>query len=271
MGCDIHSVIQIRDEHGGWKTIGEGYRNRNYDAFGMLADVRNPGRPVISTPKGLPSDFVLVGTHKEDHPIDDATFGIGLGWYDTWHSDYRDKIRARRQHRIALGKPKEVDPDGYSEEDYLDLYWMGDHSHSWLSPSEFDVIDWDRGLETYTLVPVEQFLTNWLRGDAQTHVSPAENKLIYPFREEYQVDVDGLILEEQYLIEILARDATDPERIATLTKLLLTNTPAFVRSLVLIPFADVTGTDFIEFVSWFRQLGHEHGDENVRMVFGFDS
>jgi len=62
MGCDIHGWMETK--HGGsnnvkvwWNQELEVPRDRNYDFFGILADVRNyAGAKPISEPKGVPSD-----------------------------------------------------------------------------------------------------------------------------------------------------------------------------------------------------------------------
>lgn len=70
MGTDIHVIVQVRDG-AGWRIVrheGEGtpwelYRSpvdgRNYNLFGILANVRNDyDFPPIAEPRGFPDDFV---------------------------------------------------------------------------------------------------------------------------------------------------------------------------------------------------------------------
>lgn len=76
MGCDIHPCVEIKGEDGKWKAVkpslpesryGEfrggaeyGWQwdfDRNYNAFALMADVRNDGFIIpIDTPRGLPPD-----------------------------------------------------------------------------------------------------------------------------------------------------------------------------------------------------------------------
>lgn len=59
MGCDIHIVAERR-VNGVWETIPKGRLDfdRNYGAFGFLADVRNYSQvQPISQPRGLPPDI----------------------------------------------------------------------------------------------------------------------------------------------------------------------------------------------------------------------
>lgn len=114
MGCDIHAVIQLKDDFV-WRTQevdnpeykeSSDYRwerekrvyrvidNRDYDLFGILANVRNgtwgEPTPFIDEPRGFPKDF------KCDS--EDTHCGI----------------------------------------------WMGDHSFSWLSLKEILDFEWDK-------------------------------------------------------------------------------------------------------------------------------
>src|SRR4051794_16548380 len=83
MGCDIHFYVEKKDENGNWQSADaweteDGYdcpsipykkrfySGRNYDLFGILADVRNgrgfagvktgDGFVPIAEPRGLPDD-----------------------------------------------------------------------------------------------------------------------------------------------------------------------------------------------------------------------
>jgi hypothetical protein len=120
MGCDIHLRVQKRvgDEwvfaedqipdkyEDGKKTNERWYDGRNYNLFGILANVRNgrgfagcdtgDGFNPISEPRGLPD---------------------GMAEY--------------------IGEKKDEDGsiDGYE-------FWFGDHSHSWLTLSELQACDW---------------------------------------------------------------------------------------------------------------------------------
>lgn len=69
MGCDIHMIVQVRKD-GRWVTSEiTPYRERNYEAFAMLADVRNRfGITPIAPQRGLPDDLdVREGEQLGDH------------------------------------------------------------------------------------------------------------------------------------------------------------------------------------------------------------
>ena len=62
MGCDIHTVLQKKDETGKFISIDHGLLDgRNYELFGFLSEVRGmmpPGYSGIAE-DGLPDDFVV--------------------------------------------------------------------------------------------------------------------------------------------------------------------------------------------------------------------
>jgi hypothetical protein len=104
MGCDIHPYAEVR-RNGRWERAPVKVPNdRNYTAFGKLANVRNGSgfagcdmgdavRP-IAEPRGLPTDTTIADTHD-----------------------------------------KEYEDPGYT--------WLGDHSHSWLMLSELLAVDYN--------------------------------------------------------------------------------------------------------------------------------
>lgn len=107
MGCDIHSIGQVKKD-GKWTTVigRPGGDGRNYDSFAVLANVRNG------------SGFAGVRT--------------GDGW------PYIAEPR-------GLPKGLELDEDEYAHCPPYDSYgrssstvWLGDHSHSWLLLSELE-------------------------------------------------------------------------------------------------------------------------------------
>jgi len=123
MGTDIHAVWQKRNNPAeDWQDIPSNWeQDRHYQLFAVLADVRNgygfagcpTGQPItpISPPRGLPTDFEHIDyEHK-------------LPWSTASTED--QKWWARFDER------KPGDP--------ID-YWMGDHSHSWLSATE--MLEW---------------------------------------------------------------------------------------------------------------------------------
>jgi hypothetical protein len=123
MGCDIHSVIQVRRvseplEEGSWKTIGEGLEERNYQVFGILADVRNArGLMPISRPRGFPEDFSAVSLMA-----DYAEEILGL-YGKTVYQDYPEC-----KYHLVNDK----------------TFYMGLHSFSYLTAKELLKYKWDR-------------------------------------------------------------------------------------------------------------------------------
>jgi hypothetical protein len=62
MGTDIHSIVQVQRRQDDWETIGSEVAGdqRVYDAFAILADVRNTeDKPYICKPRGLPKGLRL--------------------------------------------------------------------------------------------------------------------------------------------------------------------------------------------------------------------
>lgn len=140
MGCDIHIVIQ-RQEADDWKEIAyqptpyesigqkavdgfpmapDLFTNRNYNLFGILADVRNGhGFAGITTGEGWPS------------------LAPGRGWPEGFDAE---RVAPHPQY------PKEG-PRG-----------MGEHSFTWISLDELKVFDWD-GVSTtnYGVIPAEEY------------------------------------------------------------------------------------------------------------------
>lgn len=104
MGCDIHTVLQVK-KRAKWETVATDiFTGRNYALFSVLAGVRGGEEP-IATPRGYPAGFEVMD--------DDC-------------------------HRVT-------DAGGF-----IDSYWMGDHSHSWLTVAEIVKCDFDDPEEEYT-------------------------------------------------------------------------------------------------------------------------
>jgi hypothetical protein len=142
MGCDIHVVIEVR-ESGRWSEIsygtvyafkreeepglGEGllvcpepFHSRNYDLFGIIANVRNG------------SGFAGIVT--------------GNGW---------PSIAADRGFPPGFN-PEAVAPDLIYQGD--GPRWLGDHSFTWVELSELEAFDWD-GVKTtqYGVVSADEY------------------------------------------------------------------------------------------------------------------
>jgi len=144
MGTDIHGVIQLRDCEGKWNTIAEGYSERNYNAFAILADVRNgrgfagietgTGFNIIAEARGLPEDFEVTGEYGSSHPLPDS-----FAWQP-------NSSRA----------PYAEYPDENG------TYWMGDHTWSWVSAHELLSFDWDQVTTRYGVVD-EPTAKSWIQ------------------------------------------------------------------------------------------------------------
>ena len=133
MGCDIHMRVEVFVEDA-WRPANvEPYEDRNYDAFAILANVRNgsafagcktgDGFVFISEPRGLPHD---IARHDDPHDEDDE--------------DDEDDDGARAG------------------------YWFGDHSHSWLTLAELEAADWQRTAVKCGVVGAKEFLAWHERG-----------------------------------------------------------------------------------------------------------
>lgn len=140
MGCDIHICIQVQQdgiweeipyatvyEYEGAKAAREGIRRcpqgfhaRNYDLFGILANVRNgSGFAGITTGEGWPSI------------APDRGFPEGF-------------------------KEDAVQPDQQYPED--GARYMGDHSFTWIALEELKAFDWDNTKTTlYGVVDATQY------------------------------------------------------------------------------------------------------------------
>lgn len=137
MGCDIHSIGQIKLGSNNWKTVkvSPGGDDRNYDSFAVMADVRNgfgfagvktgEGWEPISKPRGLPDDILK---------LIDYDFHLKVASYvPKWSPNSEPRTEA----------------------------WLGDHSHSWLLLSEME--NAMKGLseqfyETFGVITKESFL-----------------------------------------------------------------------------------------------------------------
>ena len=114
MGCDIHGVLQ-RKEDGKWITYAEGWPNRNYRFFGLLANVRNGYGPAgvetgdaikpIAEPRGLPK-----GYKWGDH----VNLPENFRWFFDGMREYHEKEKR---------------------------YWLGDHSWSFVTGAELMELD----------------------------------------------------------------------------------------------------------------------------------
>lgn len=142
MGCDIHIVIQVQDSGGAWREqpwqeapyewekdqpavpdvpiAPNIFRQRNYDLFGLLADVRNGhGFAGIQTGEGWPS--IAPNRGLPDGLAVDA----------------------------VLPNPK------YPEDGPRSL---GDHSFTWVTLDELQAFPWDHiSTRLYGVVPAKEY------------------------------------------------------------------------------------------------------------------
>jgi hypothetical protein len=141
-GSYLHEWKRKRNQY-------EWYGGRNYDLFGMLANVRNgvgfagvktgDGFTPIAMPRGLPDDLSLALKKRLDPPEDDESGDI----------------------------------------------WLGEHNHSWLLLRELIEYDW-KGQVTghYGWVDAEEYQswkrnrkpTSWCTGVSGTSIRHATNK-----------------------------------------------------------------------------------------------
>ena len=239
MGCDIHSVGQVRI-NGVFKTVRQDIAGdpRNYDMFAVLADVRNgyglagvpTGQPYvpISNPRGIPTDFEY-DQESQEHPIPTGTSsGNDYPWVD-------DPQKRAKLIENSLSNTK---------------VWMGDHSHSWL-----------------TLAEIKDY--------AKDHERTKRNKVGVITEDHYRrVKCLGITPEEWsgdvYGRNIVKLDAREYDRLAALGEL-PQGKEIYVRYTWQLSALSSTGIDSI--IEELSNLAKEYGvsDEDTRMVFGFDS
>ena len=132
MGCDIHLRVEVKDSDGNWtdgniydsnKEALEFYTGRNYDLFGILADVRNEHfLGPISEPRGIPDDIVEINRdYMDDYGLHSQT------WFTLQELlvSY-DKYGVTRQSGMI------------SPEDNIKLLKYGTHPSSWCRSTSND-------------------------------------------------------------------------------------------------------------------------------------
>lgn len=266
MGCDIHLFVEVRDgadspwrlqavrwqfeNHKGELASAVGYDWRNYDVFGMLADVRNgrgfggistgAGFVPISQPRGLPVDM---SDELKVICADDSTDDV----YDASHRDY------------GCG-------------------WIGDHSHSHLSLQELQEYNWNQrtnktgeveapGFKSFQETGAPEHWCGGVMGGAVRHVS----------NEAMQ-----LLVESSRLSELATSDAYCPT-----SKMFdhIEWTPAledlfaprgqfeklsfYTKVQWSVSYKEVAGDFHCNFIPAMAALGYAPDD--TRIVFGFDS
>jgi hypothetical protein len=152
MGCDIHGYIEYKYDEERYWGFGEGFGNRDYVMFGILADVRRDG--CVYPPKGIPEnmafqtkwDYCLFVTDG-DSDSDGCT------------------SRANAENWVANGYSKWMD-DEHTQISHPD--W---HTPSWLSVDEFETVvnkrkkhewemspEWDAILSAMKSLPESRFV-----------------------------------------------------------------------------------------------------------------
>lgn len=161
MGTDIHGRLQYRySKNTNYIDDGEIERNRSYTTFAMLAGVRNG------------HGFAGVPTHDPIIQISEPR-GVPAGYAD---EDYDVKLSA------------------YNGDDLVEYtYWLGNHSHSWLTLTEIlEWAGWDKPLHRTGVLDADEFKRieasggtpeSWcgsVSGDGVTVVSAADARCGVP-------------------------------------------------------------------------------------------
>lgn len=80
MGCDIHTIVQVKINNK-WKTVAEDVcDNRWYELFGILAGVRGGAEP-ITEPKGFPEDLGYRELDGSKYIAGKWMGEFGFSWY----------------------------------------------------------------------------------------------------------------------------------------------------------------------------------------------
>ena len=106
MGCDIHMVLQVKHDKK-WNTIEEISLYRNYELFGILAEVRDNTHKPISHAKGLPKDVVLDKDNKINFLHLDYSGIADKLWLGEHNYSY---LTAKELLKYKWNKVKEVIP-----------------------------------------------------------------------------------------------------------------------------------------------------------------
>jgi hypothetical protein len=133
MGCDIHCYVEhTASDQRGWSSFGGRINpGRDYRMFAILADVRNYGDvtlEVVVSPRGFPADASWQA--KSDNCCwvrespDDTGQECSLASAEDW-------VERGLSHWVGEGKKQVTQPD-----------W---HSHSWLTPDEWQAALFRRG------------------------------------------------------------------------------------------------------------------------------
>lgn len=263
MGCDIHLFVERREnaespwrpllvEHActGWwherapeERKGEcysckgtgiegGYNHRNYDAFAILANVRNgrgfagvetgDGFEPISEPRGLPKDLSpeLLAIHERDNgpPGDDID-------YDAHDRSYEDAKR-------LYGRGS-----------------FGDHSFSWLTLRELNECDWSRVTHRSGVVGVAEARAFLEKGSPGSWCGGVNGRSVVHISNEAMF--------------ALVRGGYEPPKEHTAQSF-------YTRVRWPVTYAQAAGYFHSGFLPALRDHATS-GPDNIRIVFGFDS
>lgn len=200
MGCDINMVVQKQGDDGKWSDIGKieyveepkwerrevgvkVYDDRNYDVFGVLANVRNgtwgEETPFISEPRGLPDDC---GYDEDSGVLGDHSF-TWLTVAEVLAFDWDHKI----QHDAFMDLPtyRKWRKDGGEPASYC-----AGMTGRKLTMAEADAMSGDgpRGVDRYVVnaqwsTPIRlhaKAFLEWVNGLAQ-HGEPDKIRLVFGF------------------------------------------------------------------------------------------
>lgn len=204
MGTDIHTIAQYRFNQR-WITCGHdiGDDDRNYDSFAVLANVRNG------------SGFAGVKTGEGWDPISDPR-GLPEG----------------TNERVEC-------PTCYSE----DAYWLGDHSHSWVTLTEMKTA-WekykDKGYTVHGCLEKKQ----WIQLQGGT----------LPDTWSGHISGQSIILVN----DIEARAGAEFTHVKTFWTVPAANRLHYIKKCI----------DALEGIKAEKRVS---SDDDIRMVFGFDS
>ena len=108
MGCDMHVILEEKNDKGDWEMVESYDVDRQYALFANLADVRNNGQVTpIGQPKGWPADSSLGAQKLREH------------WGDDGHSASWLTGAELAAHRFNYdGRPLEVP------------YWLSEIAHA---------------------------------------------------------------------------------------------------------------------------------------------
>jgi hypothetical protein len=138
MGCDIHCYIEYKTQeektwHGFGGCIDPG---RVYYLFGRLAGVRCTSEEEFIPPRGIPED---VGWEAHD---DNCLFISNVEARGT-------TTKAKAEHWVKEGYAKYIDNNGNPPIWVTHPDW---HSHSWLTPDEWEKAIGDTELPKYQAI-----------------------------------------------------------------------------------------------------------------------